>query len=437
MQGTTTEYSRYTLAAWLLIAVAALSVVSDLLPAYPDWLTGIIGWVACALLWPRLARRQSLVAILLVICGLVGTIWGAASGRPGLMQLALAQNIPLIGMLIAVSFLRLVSVSPGAAGEQLSTGRYALLRTLIGVHLFGVVINFSAVAIFADRLTARARLTLAQTLALSQAFMVGALWSPFYGAMAVALTAAPGASLARLMAVGLPVTVAAILLTWFTLSSKRHGHARDFVGYPIRFESLWVPAVLAVGVLVVHQLRPTWSVLAIIAALAPLVTVITLIAREGNRAAASIKRLIEVGLPEMGGEMSLFLAAGVLSAGMAGMIAALDLGLPFQRFGGFEASVVLVVINLFAWLGFHPVIMVSVAGPWLAPLHPDPTLLAMTFLMTWGVGLPACPMANTLLAMHSRYGIPYQTVLARNRVYSLDLTILCVAVLNVYARAIQ
>jgi hypothetical protein len=424
---------RYLLAAWLLAAVSALVVFAALVPAYPGWATGVIGWIACALLWPRLTRSQSRVALLLVGFGVIGIAAGIASGKAGLIERALAQNIPLIGMLIAVSFLRLISVGPGTAGEASATGRYALLRTLFGVHIFGAVINFSAVAIFADRLTARTKLTLDQAVGLTQAFMIGALWSPFFGAMAVALTAAPGASLSRLIAVGAPLAVAGMLLTWATLSSKRHGYALDFVGYPIRFESLWVPAVLAIGVLAVHEARPDWSVLAVITALAPMVTAVTLLAREGNRAVASMRRLVEVRLPEMGGEVSLFLGAGVLSAGMAGAIAALDLGLPFARFGAFEASVVLVAINLLAWLGLHPVIMVSVAGPWLAPIGPDPTLLAMTFLMTWGIGLPACPMANTLLAMQGRYQIDYRAVLARNRVFSFWLTLAAIAVLYAYS----
>jgi hypothetical protein len=355
-----------------------------------------------------------------------------AGGVTGLVELALGQNIPLVAMLVAVSALRLISVGPGTA-DHLETGRAALARTLLGVHLFGLVINFSAVAIFADRLAARARLTITQAVALSQAFMIGALWSPFFGAMAVALTVAPEARLARLMAVGLPLTALGLVLTYATLTSKRHDRGRDFVGYPIRFESLWLPALLAAAVLAMHEIRPQWSVLAVITLLAPLVTIVTLLIRDGGGTGPALMRLVRLRLPEMGSEMSLFMAAGALSAGMAGVVTALDLGVPFGRFGGFEASVVLIAINLLAWVGLHPVIMVSVVGPWLAPLHPDPTLLAMTFLMTWGVGLLGCPMSNTLLALHSRYGIPLGEVLARNRRYSALLTLVCIGVLHAYA----
>ncbi|MBM3357430.1 MAG: hypothetical protein FJY54_06855 [Betaproteobacteria bacterium] len=428
-----TTPARYQAAAWLLVAVAALAVAATVFPAYPGWLTGIIGWIAVLLLWPRLPGAQARVVLALVTAGLAGVIWGAAGGVAGLYTRALAQNIPLIAMLIAVSFLRLINTGPGVAGEQLSTGRGALLKTMIGVHLFGAVINFSAVAIFADRLSARAKLTLEQATGLSRAFMVGALWSPFFGAMAVTLTVAPEASLARLMATGIPLSALGIAVTWVVLSSARYNHARDFVGYPLHLEALWVPAVLAIGVLVVHEVQRAWSVLAIITVLAPLLTVATLLVREGNRTGRSLLRLVRLRLPEMCGEVSLFLAAGVLSAGMAGAIVALDLRVPFERFGGLEASIVLLAGNLVAWLGVHPVILISVVGPWLATLDPDPTLLAMTFLMTWGIGLTACPMSNTLVAINARYHVSFADLVRRNRTFSVVMTLPGLAVLNGYA----
>src|SRR5688572_23572159 len=380
-------------------------------------MTGVIGWLACLLFWPRRKPAQRNVALLLVAVGAAGIAWGTASGRGGLLNLALTQNMPLVGLLVAVSFLQLVSTQAGPPDEPLTTGRFALLRTLIGVHLFGAVINFSAMTIFADRLSARQRLSVDQATGLSQAFIVGAIWSPFYGAMAVALTFAPGASLIRLMSVGVPLAIGAILITWLTLSSQRHGRARDFAGYPLHLEALWVPFVLALSVLVVHELKPHWSVLAIIALAAPLMTILTLLVREGNRTGPALLRLVNVRLPEMGGEMTLFMSAGVLSAGMAGIIAALDIGVPFSRFGAFEASITTIAITLAAWIGFHPVILGMVVAPWLLTLKPDPNLLAMSVIMPWAIGLPGCPMSNTVLALHARYGVPARELLRRNRMF--------------------
>lgn len=423
---------RDAVAAWCYVAVVILVVAAVAVPAYPAWITGVIAWTACLLLLPRMPRHQLYMVLALAGLGIAGIIWGIARGSEGLVVMALTQNVPLSGMLIAVSFLRLIAMNPGATGEPLEQGRGALAKTMIGVHLFGAVINFSAVAIFADRLSARTKLTMEQAMSLSQAFIIGATWSPFYGAMAAALTAAPGASLTHLILWGIPIAVIGMAVTWFTLTSPRHGSAKTFVGYPLHLEALWVPAVLAAGVLAVHEWQPRWSVLAIIAALAPLVTIFTLLARDVRRTGPILLRLVHLGLPAMNGELTLFLAAGILSAGMNGTIDALDLGLPFAQFGAFEASLVLIVMNVFAWVGLHPIILVSVLGPWVTPLNPDQTLLAMTFLMSWGIGLTACPMSNTMLAMAGRYGLPFGELLGQNRRFSMKMTAVCIVVIYLY-----
>ncbi len=420
------------LGAWLLVAVVALVIAAEFFPAYPEWITGLIAWAAVVLLWPRIAPRQKKVVLMLTLAGLAGVAAGAAAGKSGLIARALMQNIPLTGMLVAVAFLQLVTGRPGE-GERLEKGPRALASTLLGVQLFGAVINYSAVAIFAERLAARRPLALEQAVGLSQAFIIGALWSPFYGSMALALTFAPRTNVLAVMAVGIPLTAVALIMTWATLSSARHGGAREFEGYPLRFEALWVPGVLAVGVLAVHALAPEWSVIAVIAALAPLVTFLTLLATDGNRALARMRTLVVTRIPEMGGEMALFAAAGALSAGMVGAIAWLGLPLPFSRYGGTEAVVTLWVIVGFAWLGFHPVILVSVLGPWIVPLNPDPNLLAMTCIMGWGIGLTACPTSNTLLALHARHRIPLSAMLAANRKFSFAMLVVCSVTLIAYA----
>jgi hypothetical protein len=126
------------------------------------------------------------------------------------------------------------------------------------------------------------------------------------------------------------------------------------------------------------------------------------------------------------------MAAAMLSAGMSGAIVVLNLGVPFDHFGPLAASIILVVMNICAWFGMHPIILVSVLGPWLSPLQPDQNLMAMTFLMSWGVGLTACPMSNTMLAMAGRYRLPFGQLLALNRIYSLKMTIICISIIYTY-----
>lgn len=423
---------RDIVAAWLYFTVVVLVIVAVWLPAYPAWITGVIAWAACLLLLPKLPRQQLRMVLVLAGLGGLGMAWSMTRGASGLIEIALTQNVPLAGMLLAVSFLQLIATGSDKAGESPERGPGALFRTMLGVHLFGAVINFSAAMIFADRLRGRGQLSLPQAMALSQAFIVGAAWSPFYGAMAAALTVAPGASLTQLILWGLPVAAAGMTVTWLTLTSAKYGGARDFVGYPLHLEALWVPAVLAASVLAIHEWQPAWPVLAVIAAMALLVTVLTLLVREGDATAVILLRHGRTRLPAMNGELTLFLAAGILSAGMNGAIDVLDLKLPFSAFGAFEASLVLIVMNIAAWLGLHPIILVSVLGPWILPLQPDQTLLAMVFLMSWGVGLTACPMSNTMLAMAGRYGLPFGELLKLNRVFSIKVTAICIAVIYVY-----
>jgi hypothetical protein len=82
-------------------------------------------------------------------------------GSPSLLGL-LTQNTALLGMLAAVSFLRLLR-TPEAGSAGLPKGRGALWRTLGAVHVLGAVINLSAVFIMADRIGAdgKPRLTFA------------------------------------------------------------------------------------------------------------------------------------------------------------------------------------------------------------------------------------------------------------------------------------
>ena len=79
--------------------------------------------------------------------------------------------------------------------------------------------------------------------------------------------------------------------------------------------------------------------------------------------------------------------------------------LPFTRFGPLEAAIVLAVMIAFAGIGVHSVVTIVIAAVWLSPLSPDPTLLAMIFLASWGIGLSINPMAGVHLALQGRFGL--------------------------------
>lgn len=431
------------------MSVVALAIAAEVLPAVPDWLPGLAAWAAAFPLWHRLGRRQRIMVIVMAAAGAAGMAWGAMHGQSGLVARALTMNTMIITMLVGVAFLPLVSVREAAGDAPLRRGRLALLRTIIGVHVFGAVINLTAALIAADRLRRppgpgvpvppypvppEGTLTRQQAMALGTAFSTCAFWSPFLGAMAVALTVAKGSSLFTLVMMGLPLGLVATLVLWAWLSTARFDHAREFEGYPVDIGGLWIPFALAIGVFAVHEWKPAWSIQPVIALLAIAITAAALSVKQGVAAAAArMQRHVPTRLPGLAGELWIFLAAGMLASGLAALLTVFEIGAPFSRFGGFEASVVLVICTLVAWAGLHTIVSIPLVGVWLAPLSPEPNLLALAFLCSWAIGLPACATSGTVLTMQARYGIPIGTYMRWNLPYLATLLVISIVALNLYA----
>jgi hypothetical protein len=434
------------------MSVVALAIVAEVVPAIPDWLPGILAWAAAFPLWHRLGGRQRTMVVVMGTLGAAGMAWGALQGQSGLLSKALTMNTMIIAMLVGVAFLPLVTVRDTvremAGDAPLRRGRLALLRTIAGVHVFGAVINLTAALIAADRLRRApgpgvpvpdypvppdGTLTRQQAMALGTAFSTCAFWSPFLGAMAVALTVAEGSSLFTLVLMGLPLGAIATLVLWAWLSTARFDHARDFEGYPVDLGGLWLPFALAIGVFAIHEWKPSWSIQPVIATLAIVLTALALTARRGAAAAvARLRQHVPARLPGLAGELWIFLAAGLLASGLSALLTLLDIGAPFTQFGGFEASLVLVVCTLVAWAGLHTIVSIPLVGVLLAPLAPEPNLLALAFLCAWAVGLPACATSGTVLTMQARYGIPIGTYMRWNLPYLAVMLLVSIAALNLY-----
>ncbi|QQS54853.1 MAG: hypothetical protein IPM89_03140 [Candidatus Competibacteraceae bacterium] len=421
---------RDALAGILLVLMIAASVTpgASLLPA------GLLGWSAALLLSYRLGRRQRIQSAWLIGLGTMGIAWGTLHGTPFKMNPIFAGNQGLVSLLAAVSFLRLVTRPGGADPEQPAPrGRKALWRTLLGVHLFGAVINLSTVVILGDRMATRGRLGKRRALALTRGFAAAAFWSPFFSAMAAALTYAPGARLGVVVLAGLPMAALALWLTARDIDPENPKLGAPFIAYPMRFSTLWVPGLLVFIVLTVHAWVPDWSILAIIALSAPLLTILILVGQHGLAACSPLKGHVTQGLASTVNELVLFLAAGVLAAGLISLTGTLGDWLPFERFGAPQASLLLLVMVGAAALGVHPVITIASFGVWLAPLHPEPNLLAITLLMSWAIGVPANPLSGLHLMMQGRYGIDGYAFLRWNAGYVLKCLGAAIALLQVYA----
>ncbi|MEW8049424.1 MAG: hypothetical protein AB2809_03510 [Candidatus Thiodiazotropha sp.] len=107
--------------------------------------------------------------------------------------------------------------------------------------------------------------------------------------------------------------------------------------------------------------------------------------------------------------------------------------MPFSQFGGMEASMTLLFMLITSIAGVHPVINIAALGTLLAPLQPDGTLLAMTFLSAWAVGVVCSPFSGINLSMQGRYGQHSLASLKWHGNYSLTMFFCSLAALNLYA----
>ncbi len=409
--------------AWIAGGFMTLALVLSDLKLFgltTDYLwTGLCFWLATILLWPQLANASKKQALALATVGITGILWGLHRGYTPDWHWALTANAPILSMLIAISFLSLVA-DQGDPSQALPKGWRALASTVLGMNLFAAVINFSMVILTADRLQQQnGPLQNSQLRAISRSFANAAFWSPFFIAMAVALTYAPGA---RWESIVLPGVCMALLGACLTLWDLRHD-AKNFVGYPIQLHSLWLPGALALLIIIGRFYFPDASVVGLITLLAPLLSLLMLVWQRRQR--HRIVLHIRDRLPQSRQELSLFLSAGVMGAGLSSVINSENIVLPFTQFDALAATVLLVIMILFAAIGVHPVISIAALSTLLAPIEPDPLLLALMFLSAWALGPISSPFSGIGLALKSRYNVSGRRLVRLNIGYSLRMAMLC------------
>ena len=141
---------------------------------------------------------------------------------------------------------------------------------------------------------------------------------------------------------------------------------------------------------------------------------------------------VREGLPRMSGEVLLFLAAGVLAAGIASAVLGAGWTLDLIEFGATQASLLLLLMVALSVAGVHPVISIATAHGLLAPLAPDPNLMGVTYLMTWAQGVAISPLSGMHLGMQGRFGIDSRGFLRWNGSYTLAMLVLDAAALHLY-----
>jgi hypothetical protein len=417
-------------APWIdpLVAVllGAMLVATGLGVAIEDSMVvaGALAWIAGALLVQRLPKRQKVAAAALCAAGLTGMAWSAAAGHPADWRLILTANQPLIGMLGAVTFLRLLAPSRSSRAVA-PTGRSGVWQTMLGLHLFGSVINITAVDMVGDRFSAtHRRLRREHLLLLSRGYSSAAFWSPFWGAAAAVLTYSPSARVEVLMAVGGCLAAIALGISGVTVTRAFGPRLSEFRGYPLTLQALAPPLALVVFVLSVHVAAPDIPIVAIITICAPALAVLLVAAATPRAAPRRVAQHAVHQLPATSSELVLFLSAGLLVAGLTPLAGRAVGWLPIDAFTAWEAWGFVGVMAAVSALGVHPVISIAIGASVLAPLEPNPTLFAMAGLIAWGLQAAAGPLTGLNIILQGRYGVDSFTLARWNLKYAGALFVL-------------
>ncbi|MGP9675066.1 MULTISPECIES: hypothetical protein [unclassified Halomonas] len=388
-------------------------------------------WLAVILLWKDIPKRSRFQAGVLMVLGILMLLVARFYYHNHVDWPAMLQgNAFVVAMLVGVSFISLVGKQQGrkkAPGKRL-TGSGGVLRTWLGVHFLGTILNISTVIMVGDRLARTAPLTIPQYLALNRGLSSAALWSPFFASMGIVIALAPQMQYSYVALFGFPLAMISGLLT--TLELGRRFDLREVYGFSLAPRSLLMPVIMALLVMVFHfWLTPRLSIVGIITFLIPAVALIYNLREGTGYTLWRVRQHTTTRLPAMRGEVSLFLAAGLFTLGLSALVAAVagNGWTLFETFGAQQGMISFLSIVLSALVGLHPIIGVSVLASIVSLHGGEHTLFAFVCLCSWAVGTSVGPLSGINLSLQGRYGINGYHMMKNNLLYAAVMSLLSLA----------
>ncbi len=406
---------RYT--GWLILFTLLFFLVSRLNSSFFIGVA-MLAWLVVIMEWNRLSAGSRNQAYFLLAVGIPALLFSAWHGIFLGWHKILTQNLQLLPMFIAVSFLALAN--PAAQDDNLPTGKRAMVTTSVGTNLLGAVINLSILFVFGDRLERNNTLTRAQTILLARSFCAAAWWSPFFIAAGVALTYAPDMQYHRTLLPGLIMCGFAICYSIVEVGFVRKA---EFTGYPVQKESLAVPLLLALAVITGHHFFPELGMILLICLVSPPAAILLMRNRPRLK---HLHDFIANGIISTVSQFVLFLAAGVFSVGITSVIKVYPelfnfAGETFSHWLFATVSALLIGMGL---IGVHPLVGISIVSPLLLPLHPDNSRLGFLFLTSWAISTGSSPLSGVGLVLTSRYHVSPRSILLSNFHYVVAMWLL-------------
>ncbi|MBV0934248.1 hypothetical protein [Marinobacterium weihaiense] len=381
----------------------------------------LCAWAFVALEFGRLSAKQRLPIYLLlgIGCGFIAWAWSSGARIDPLA--ILGEHLKLAMLLAAVNFIRL-----STRLEQVNDrpGPRSFVTTLGGMHLLSSVANFSSMLLVGEQLKRRDTLSSLSRIILGRGFSLAVLWSPFLSILPLVLEQVPGTELYSI----LPFTLGLALFgLGYTLLEVRYRYPRDlarYPGYPMTARTLMMPLCLIAAILAVSGVWPTLPTVGVVALLSLLTPLMLLTLQQGPVQAS--RRLVEHTLTRLAdtrGEISLFLSAGFLAAGVKACIAAGLFSLPFAHTDAQVAIFVMWSIVILASLGIHQFALVATYAGLLADVTTAPTLMAIAYIIATSVSMSGSLFSGVNFILQARFNCTGRAILRNNLAYSLIMLV--------------
>lgn len=384
---------------------------------------GVLAWASFVFLFSSLGNKK--IVIILLILSFIAFLISSINEYSIDIIKVFTVNQYLLTLLIGVGFLRLIATPKKDKSVKLPKGKQSFLKTYLGVHLFGSVINLSSLILVADKMYKKAPLSNIQVILLTRAFASDAYWSPFFVAFAAAITYAPKLNTSIILINGLVLAFIAFFITYSEIIKDKSFDIDEFRGYPVAFETLTLPFTLAFFVLLTNHYFPDIKVIVLISLFSILLTVFVLPIKKGlKKAYEKLENHVIEELPRMKHELSLFLVAGMFGISISSILVGLDVALPFEKFDWFIASILLAIFIVLAFIGIHPIITIAIIGDFMSSVNN--TLLAVTFLMAWSTTVSTSPFSGLNMTIVARYQFEAKKIFLLNINYALKMYIVCV-----------
>lgn len=387
----------------------------------------IAGWAFVLIEMPRLKPKQRPLIVTLGILGLACTLLAWFYGSEETLIDLLDEHLKLAMLLTAISF---ISMATRPEISTMKRGFKSYLSTLLGMHFFSSVANFSSIPVVGDQLQRKDKLDGLSQSILSRGFSLSVLWSPFLSITPLVLEQVQGAEVKNIFPFALSLAAIGITLTLLEARFRFSEQFNEYQGYPMKPSTLYLPVALIGSVLVLNTIFPQTSTVIIVSIVAVFIPVLLLLLREGLKSAGKkLNGHLFERLSDSRTEICLFLCAGFLAAGVKACIGVGLIGLPFTETNALVASLCLVAILVIASLGLNQLAVVAIFAGLLADVTTTPTIMAVTYIYATALSMYTSVFSGTNMILRVRYHSSSREILRNQLPFTLVMLLVGIAVL--------